>query len=72
MFEVLTSLLLRLTPFTIFSGPIRFCIRKRWKVLKSVEKGGFGHNHENYQILVRKKYEKNESRASFEPMQSAS
>ena len=40
MFEVFTSLLLRSTPFTIFSGPIRFRIRKRWKVLKSVEKVG--------------------------------
>ena len=31
-------------PFMIFSGPILFRMRKRWKVLKSVEKGGFGHN----------------------------
>ena len=32
MFEVLISLLLRSTPFTIFSGSILFRIRKRWKV----------------------------------------
>ena len=43
IYEVHFSLLLRSTPFTIFSGPIHFRMKKRWKVLKSVEKGGFGH-----------------------------
>ena len=42
--EVHFSLLVRSSPFTIFSGPILFRMRKRWKVLKSVEKCGFGHN----------------------------
>ena len=72
IYEVLISLLLRSNPFTIFSGHILIHIKKRWEVLKRVEKGRFGHNYENCKILVREKYEKSKTRASLEPAQAAS
>ena len=46
VFEMLISQLLRSAPFTIFSGHKLFRIKKRWKVLKSVEKCGFEHYYE--------------------------
>ena len=72
IYEVLISLFLRSTPFTIFSGHILIHIGRRWNVSKRVRKGQFIRYYDNFKILAWENIKKSNSRSGLEPTQSAS